>query len=145
MRHGKFTSNLAMVKNRKLLDSLIVGFTANICCGLDPTGDVLVDIDRQALLEQKALFHHGELIQADIHHLPFVFGAFDTLIVDPPFSFFNRFKWLISLFDLTKHKLIVSTPNINVSPRRTARWSKKFHVIETNHLFLRLWIEFSRI
>jgi hypothetical protein len=77
--------------NLKFLASQVEGFSINFCCGRDPNGDVKVDLDKKMLHAQKrSSLDTADYVVADIHFFPFRENCCDTLIVDPPFSFFCR-------------------------------------------------------
>lgn len=113
--------------NRAFLAKEKQGLTLNICCGTDRTGDVLMDVD----LKMKP---H---VQGDLHNPPFRDKAFDTVICDPPFSYFARFKWLMRLTDLARRKIILSTPTI--IPHLPKSWHRRIFCTDDGHLFMRIW------
>lgn len=126
----------------KFLATIAVGKTLNICCGLDPTGDVKADIDIAILKQQKTNFGGGQYIRCDLHHLPFKPLSFDTVICDPPFNYYNKFKWVQKLANLARQRLILSTPAICIKLGK--EWDKRYFAIETGGIFLRLWQVFFR-
>jgi hypothetical protein len=118
--------------NRGFLATQRIGFTLNICCGTDRTGDVLVDV-------LPSLRPH---IVGDLHHPPFRDGSFDTVICDPPFSYFNRWRWLPALASLAKRRVIISTPALMTHLPRG--WHRKIYCIDTGHMFMRIWQVWTR-
>lgn len=127
-----FASNLSGQLNRAFLSKMKIGFTANVCCGTDRTGDVRVDIDRS----------FDPDVIGDLHSLPFPNDAFDTVICDPPFSMFNKFAWKDELARIAKKRVILSAPNINV--RMKSCWVRQVWFTDGGTPYLRLWHVFTR-
>ncbi len=128
--------------NLAFLKSQVVGFTINFCCGCDPNGDVKVDVDRGMLLERKkGSLDRSDFVVADVKFPPFRGGCCETLIVDPPFSFFNRFKWLLDLARLSTGKVIVSHPGTNL---KLPGFGRVLFFTNSNGIFLRLWWVFIK-
>lgn len=109
------------------------GFTLNFPCGTSFVGDVRADIDRSV----------RPTIVADLRHPPFRDRSFDTVICDPPFSFYNRFRWAQTVAELTRRKIMFSSPLVAIR-LSSAAWTKSWHVSETNTMFTRLWPIFTR-
>lgn len=107
-------------------------FTLNFPCGKSTVGDVRVDI----LPELKP-----DVI-ADLKHPPFRPGVFEVVICDPPFSIFNRFRWLLDLKDLTSKYFLLSTPKL--SPRFKGFTRKVIWTSVKDKLFFRPWILYTR-
>jgi hypothetical protein len=118
--------------NRAFLSSKTLGFTLNVCCGTDRTGDVLVDVDPK-------LHPH---VLADVKHLPFRNRAFETVICDPPFSMFNRFKWTGELLRLAQKRIILSTPAICL--RFPNDWDREVFFTDSGRFFMRIWQVFTK-
>ena len=109
------------------------GLTLNFSCGTSFTGDVRVDLD-------KTVRPH---VIADLNHPPFRDQSFDTVICDPPYSFYNRFKWVNPIANLARHKVLFSSPLVALRLQKDT-WEKSWHVCETNTMFVRLWQIFIR-
>jgi len=124
-------------RNIEFLKNFIFGFTLNVCCGSDPSGDIKVDIDSKLLKRMKKEKLIEEYIVADLRHLPFKPNTFDCIICDPPFSYYNHFDWLLNLWGLTKKRLIISSPPIVF--RLPNVENKELFYIETPSMFMRLW------
>jgi len=118
--------------NRVFLSKQKHGFTLNACCGTDRTGDVLVDITSRVKPH----------VVADIHALPFRPSTFDTVICDPPFSYFNRFKWILDMKDLAKKRFIISTPYTLLTFGKT--WRRKVWFTDNGGHMMRIWQVFTR-
>jgi len=118
--------------NRNFLNQKKRGFTLNICCGKDRTGNVRVDLDSNVQPD----------IIADVRYPPFKNDSFDTVICDPPFSMYSRFKWLSKIFDLSRKLVIISTPPLTVRMGRS--WDREVWFIDAGHLFMRIWQIFTR-
>jgi len=118
--------------NRAFLTSRRIGSTLNVCCGTDRTGDLRVDVDPKMSPE----------IVADVKHLPFRDQAFETVICDPPYSMFARFKWTGELLRVAARRIIISTPSICLHfPRQ---WDREVFFTDSGHLFMRIWQVFTR-
>lgn len=61
--------------------SQCIGLVLHVCCGASALGDIRVDMDAK---------HEPDLI-ADAARLPFVDGAVDTVVCDPPYN--GRMRW----------------------------------------------------
>ena len=114
------------------------GSTLNICCGMSRVGDIRADLDRTIDPD----------IVCDVHYPPFRANSFDTVICDPPFSIYNRFRWLHGLARLVRYRLILSNPSTVINLRR-GRWTKTLYATESASgkwtRFLRLWTFFDKI
>ena len=128
--------------NLKFLKAKAEGFTLNLCCGRDPTGDVKVDIDLKVLQDcRKGSLDNSDYVLGDIAFLPFRPLSVDTVICDPPFRFYSRFKWVLDLKDLARKKAILSHPCTNL---KLSGFSRELYFINSKSLFLRLWWVFTR-
>ena len=128
--------------NLKFLKDHIVGFTVNFCCGLDSTGNVLVDVDRKTLLQNKrGSLNDADYVLADIHNPPFKPLCCDTLISDPPFSLYNKFKWILNAKDLARKRVIISHPCTNL---KLHGFQRELFFINSKSIFLRLWWVYTR-
>ena len=144
-QRGKYNAfrKVNFINAEKFLGTFSEGFTLNACCGLDPFGDVLMDVDIDIL--KKVMNHRidsfdKEYIQGDVKNLPFREKSFDTVICDPPFSFYNRVKWVFPLKDLARQKLILCTAPIDIKIRDADR---ELYAIDGSTIFLRLWYVFT--
>ena len=73
----------------------------NFPCGLSTLG-YRADIDPKVkpdIIED--LFNHN-----------FKTNSYDVVICDPPFSYYNKFKWLLKIKDIAKEYFVLSTPCI---------------------------------
>jgi tRNA G10 N-methylase Trm11 len=123
---------------------MAIGFTLNICCGADPTGDVKADIDAELLRHLKNMrIDDAEYVVCDVMHPPFRDDSFDTVICDPPFKFYNKFKWIRQLVDLARKRVILSVPPVNIHLDKTC-WEKELYYTETSGIFIRLWWVFTK-
>lgn len=129
--------------NLKFLKDHIIGFTINFCCGLDSTGDVLVDVDPKTLRRNKyGSLNDADFVLADIHNLPFRPLCCDTVISDPPFSLYQKFKWILNLKDLARKRVIISHPCTNL---KLHGFQRELFFINSKSIFLRLWWVYTRI
>jgi hypothetical protein len=117
----------------KWLEAQCRGLVLNMCCGMSQIGDVRADIDLSV----------KPTILCDMNHAPFRKGTFDTEIVDPPFSYYRGFRWIPKVANLTRGKLILSSPLVNAQ-LKGIWWTTTYHLTKQhNSLFLRLWIIFT--
>jgi hypothetical protein len=125
-------STLTERLNREFLASKKIGFTLNVCCGTDRSGDLLVDVDKSV----------GPDVVADLYHLPFRDGAFDTVICDPPFNLFFKGSWIAKVANLARKRLIFSTPPH--LPKLGSTWQRSVYFIDSTNSFMRVWQIFTR-
>lgn len=64
-----------------VLDSLLVGNSLHVCCGLSKLGNVRLDMNPEV---------NPDVI-ADAAKLPFDDNSFDTILCDPPYN--GKFQW----------------------------------------------------
>ncbi len=141
-RPSKYFGNIVRRNNDKFLRTYQLGLTLNLCCGYDTHGDVLVDVDLPLCREMQHLISRPEVICASALFPPFREESFDSVIIDPPFSFFKKWKWLLDIFDLARLRLIVSCSAMNLGKKG---WHREIYYTNSNHLCLRLWYVFDRI
>jgi len=110
-----------------------IGRTLNVCCGRSKIGDLRIDIDPS--LEPDMI--------GDVMDLPFRPGTFGTVICDPPFSLYNRFKWIYRLADLAERRLILSAPG-GIFPRIKGFKAEYMATIQRGNMFVRYWIIYTR-
>jgi hypothetical protein len=121
------------------LQSIALGRTLNVCCGNSRVGDVRIDTDPNTNRTQAG----------DVFKMNYEPGSFDTVICDPPFSYYSPKygqKWLLQLSHIAKKRLILSSGTIalnNLLPRFKANL---YALSDTkNRYFLRLYWTFDRI
>jgi len=68
---------------------------------------------------------------------PFRKGSFETVICDPPFSLYNKFKWVHNLALLCKKRVILSHPLFNINLKKGFR--RQLYATDIGGFFLRLW------
>ena len=51
-------------------------------------------------------------ITADLFNFDFKPNTFDVVICDPPFKYYNRFKWLLSISNIAREYFVICTPVI---------------------------------
>lgn len=112
---------------------MAIGRTLNVCCGMSRVGEVRVDLDPKSNRTQ----------EGDLHELNFPRASFDTVICDPPFSFYNRFRWILSLKDIARKRILLSSPLIQL--HMGTHWEEKVWLLKDNMMFLRLWRQFDRV
>jgi hypothetical protein len=144
LREDHLNFKTAKKANLEFLASMAIGFTLNICCGADPTGHVKADIDEELLRKLKKIrVDESEYVVCDVMHPPFRDGSFDTVICDPPFKFYNRFKWIQKLADIARKRLILSVPPVNIGLNEKV-WSRELYYTDNTGIFLRLWWVFTK-
>jgi len=114
------------------LKSMCIGYTLNVCCGQSNVGDVRLDIDERLRPD----------IYADCHALPFRPGSFDTVVLDPPFTYYRRIRWILDISLVARKRFILSTPNIMLSLKHfnTTLYATRFR----NSLYVRQWVVYDR-
>jgi len=110
-----------------------IGTTLHVCCGMSKIGDLRVDIDPMV---------KPDMI-CDVMELPFRAGSFETIICDPPFSLFNRFKWIYKLADMCTKRLIISAPG-GIFPRLKGFKTEYKATIQRGNLFVRYWLIYTK-
>jgi hypothetical protein len=123
---------------------MTIGYTLNICCGQDPTGDIKADIDGDLLMRlKKTRIDDSDYVVCDLMHPPFRDRSFDTVICDPPFSLYNRFAWIQRLAEIARKRLILCVPPVNISIDEKV-WDRELYYTNSTGIFLRLWWIFTR-
>jgi hypothetical protein len=117
--------------NRAFLNSKMKGVVMNVCCGIDRTGHILIDVDPKM----------RPTVVADADHLPFRKKCVDTVICDPPFKKYSHFVWIHGLTDTARHRLILCAPTI--VPHLHKRWHRIVYFIDTGTIFMRIWFVFT--
>jgi len=116
----------------KWVSKKCVGSVLNVCCGYSEIG-FRVDLVKRV---------KPDLI-ADVYHLPFAENTFDTVLCDPPFSYYQRGKkwfWL-AMKDIARKRLILST-SLRVIPmgnKGKIITNKIFFALQCSTNFLRLF------
>lgn len=126
----------------KWLQEIAIGRTLNVCCGMSKVGEVRVDIDPSS----------NRTEEGDMFNLRFEPRSFDTVICDPPFSYYNHFKWILKLADIADKRLLISSPPMMLKLSRK-NWSRELYYASGNAtrdhprgtLFLRLYWCFDRL
>lgn len=104
----------------------------NFPCGMSQVGTIRADIDPDVKPD----------IVCCLQYPPFKDGAVDVLITDPPYSMFNKFKWLFQLQYIPKRYLLLSTPNLTPNFRH---FTKRFYIAaKNNSLFIRIFVQYTR-
>jgi len=121
----------------KWLRTMCIGRTLNFPCGMSNIGDVKADIDRDFAPNVVA-----DLL--DKKTWPWEDSEFDTVICDPPFSYYNKFEWIHNLFNLAKHRLILSTICYAIRPKSNI-WKKEFYLtLQNGSNEIRHWQIFTK-
>jgi hypothetical protein len=139
---NRYVGKAIELANLSFLGRQLEGKVLNICCGYDNTGDVLVDLDGTVLKNRQGTLTHKVKVRADIEHLPFRYGAFETIVCDPDYSFYGRFGWLHELFKVASKKVILSAPPVDIRPPEG--WTRELYYIGSNHIWIRLWWVFTK-
>jgi len=133
-----------LIRNMDFLSTMTKGFTLNVCCGMDVSGDVLMDVDFETLKKNRSsTLMKKDYVCADMFNLPFRDNVFDTVICDPPFEYYTHMKWVIPLANLARYRLILSAPPIDIK-LNSELWDRELYYIETPGIFLRLWWVFTK-
>ena len=105
------------------LKKLCIGRTLNFPCGMSYVGDVRADKDESVKPD----------ILADVRSFEFSFkrGEFDTVICDPPFSFWalNKvYSWFPEFCRLAKKRLIFRCPLVALRIPQKG-WKKEYVIV----------------
>ena len=109
-----------------------IGKVLNFCCGKSKLGDVRVDL-LQGLKPD---------VIADVYHFPFRRNSFDTVMLDPPFEYYGRFRWLNKFSNIAGKRLILCTPQIAYRFRKFLL--KEIIAVVTHTYYTRLWYIYDR-
>lgn len=119
------------------LRRMSIGRTLNVCCGKSLVGDVRIDVDANSSRTEP-----GDLFDLKIEPL-----SFDTVICDPPFSYYvtgdNRFRWIQELGKISRRRLIICVKANQIHLGRK-NWHQKLWYCSDGGLFLRLFWVFDR-
>jgi hypothetical protein len=120
------------------LSKMIIGKTLNVCCGHSMVGDVRIDSDPNSSRTEA-----GDLFKLD--YLP---GSFDTVIVDPPFSYYSPKYgqgWLLQLGHIAQKRVLLSTPTFAAN-HFFPRFKPELYALtsKNNPYFMRLYWCFDR-
>jgi len=107
------------------LKNLLIGYTLNFPCGMSQIGDVRADKDS----------HCKPDIIADIRapEVHFKKGEFETLLCDPPFSFWALHKiysWFPDVLKLAKRRAIFRAPLVKLTPpKQWRKWHREYYIV----------------
>jgi len=141
-KHTMLQANWISQGADAFLEEMAIGRTLNVCCGMSSVGDVRLDTDPKA----------NRTEYGDLFNLQYPPRSFDSVICDPPFSYFNKFKWVLRLSDLADKRFIISGPLMNIClPKKN--WKRRLFYDSASRspttggrrLFLRLWWVFDRL
>jgi hypothetical protein len=105
----------------------------SICCGQLKIG-LTLDIDPKVKPD----------ILADMFAPPIRKHSFDTVLIDPPYSYFNRFKWVVRIADISRKRVILSSNQLFVK-LAGFKLTDIIAIITNNLFFVRLWYVYDRI
>ena len=81
----------------------------------------------------------------DIFHHALIPQSWGTVICDPPFHFFAKWKWINMVADLAEKRFILSTPG-TVLPQLKGFKKPKWYAIHTSgNFFIRHFLIFDRV
>ena len=83
-------------------------------------------------------------IIADLMNPHFKPRSYDVVICDPPFSYFNKFKWLLKLSNIAKQYFVISTPCIFYSFKGFSD-PEIIATRQKGNLFLRFFFIYKRL
>ncbi len=112
-----------MLKNRTIL---------NIPCGKSQVGNIRADIDPTIKPD----------LVCDIHALPFRPQSFDAVLCDPPFSLYNKWKWVNRLSHIAKRNLLLSIPAS--IPYLKGFKKELYATIHKSNFFVRYWVFYTK-
>lgn len=109
-----------------------IGSILNVCCGKSKLGDLRIDIS----------YNLKPDILADAHYLPLRKLSFDTIVLDPPYSYFNKFRWIHRIADTSKKRIVISAGQVAV---RIPHFKlNEILAVITNTFYVKLWYVFDR-
>lgn len=120
----------------KWLSKMAIGRTLNVCCGMSQVGEIRVDTDPNTKRTE----------EGDLFRLRFPARSFVTVICDPPFSYFNRFRWIVELADIADKRLLLAADRTIIRlPKED--WSTRLFAFQSaeNGMYLRLYYCFDRL
>ena len=120
------------------LRQMAIGDTLNVCCGMSRVGRVRIDIAEET----------NRTEEGDLFNLTYPSLSFDTVICDPPFSYFNRFDWITGLAKLARNRFILSADRTIIRlPRKD--WRVRLFAFQmqrsAHDSYLRLYYVFDRL
>lgn len=86
------------------LRTKVIGSCLHLCCGNSHIGfraDIRPEVKPDIIL--------------DARWPPFKPGSFDTVICDPPWSWYCSFSWILRIKDLARRRLILSGPIMDLT------------------------------
>jgi hypothetical protein len=118
------------------LRQMKIGHTLNVCCGTSLVGEVRIDTD-----EKSSRTEAGDLFDLAFEPL-----SFDTVICDPPFSYYGKLAWISKLRKLPRKRLIISVPQISLRMffGRSA-WKLSLWAMDATTPYLRLFYVADRM
>lgn len=114
---------------KKFKDKTILNFP----CGKSQIG-VRADIDPNV---------EPQIID-DLMNPHFKSCSYDVVICDPPFSYYNKFKWLLKLSNIAKEYFVISTPCIFYSFKGFSD-PEIIATRQKGNLFLRFFFIYKRL
>lgn len=136
MKYELFRTNWIPTNQSNSTDIVLpycVGSVLNLCSGKSTIGNLRIDL----------LSDLNPDIVADIMNLPIRKGSFDTVILDPPYSYFGATKWLYPIADIAKKRIIISSGQVLVRLKKF----KLIHILAvvTTQFFVRLWYIYDKV
>ena len=119
---------------QKWLKQHCIGKTLNFPCGQSTIG-YRADIDKTVYPDKIANLNNPLKY--------FTPWSFDTVLCDPPYFFYSKFKWLQDLKKIARKRLILCTPAIWVYLGRKT-WKRRIFAISHGKLFMKIYQIFDR-
>lgn len=113
------------IETDRWLRKIIIGKTLNFPCGLSQIGDIRADKD---------VYCKPDII-ADVRAPEFHFkrGEFETVICDPPFSYWSfakLYSWFPEVCHIANKRLIFRCPLIKLNlPKTKSKWKREYYVV----------------
>jgi hypothetical protein len=115
------------------LRSMALGRTLNVCCGMSRVGEIRLDIEPRS----------NRTEAGDLFSIRFPPMSFDTVICDPPFAYYRKFRWLRGLKRLARIRVLISAPSLNLSIHFN-EFNARLFAISDHTPFLRYYWCFDR-
>jgi hypothetical protein len=117
------------------LRKMIIGRSLNVCCGTSLAGDVRLDI-----LPPPETTRTEE---GDLFNLGYKARSFDTVICDPPFTYYNKRRWVFQLAQIACKRLILSSNQM--VGLQLKNWDRRLFYDDGGLFFIRLFWVFDRL
>ena len=110
------------------------GSILNVFCGKSKLGDLRLDLEPTV---------EPDLVMDCVNGFTIPKYSYDTVVMDPPFSYYNRFKWILNISDCARKRLIVSVPHMMIRLKEF-ELTDIINVVMSTGFYIRVWLVFDR-